>query len=290
MSRYLAPTSDVVFKKIFGNHPHLLKSFLNSLLPLEEGQEIMDLTYLPAEQVPDIPEFKRTIADVLCTDQKGRCFIVEMQIAWVNNFKPRLALEAAKTLTRQIKSGENYCLLQPVYGLGLIATSFDPRPDLWYHHFQLVNTEVNPPDCLDYLHLIFVELPKVPLNSHKRKKLGILWLRFLREINEETRKVAPELLEIPEISEAIQLSEEAAYSLLELKYYESYWDEIRRVNTLVAGGRDEGKAEGKAEALHEVALKMLAKDQSFADIMALTGLTLEALEALEALKNLEKTA
>jgi hypothetical protein len=39
-----------------------------------------------------------------------------------------------------------------------------------------------------------------------RKKLQALWLRFLSEINEDTRVVDPELLEIPEIREAIELS------------------------------------------------------------------------------------
>ena len=30
MSRYLDPKADVVFKKVFGQHPHLLISFHNS--------------------------------------------------------------------------------------------------------------------------------------------------------------------------------------------------------------------------------------------------------------------
>ena len=37
MSRYLDPKTDIVFKKIFGRHPHLLKSFFNAVLPLPEG-------------------------------------------------------------------------------------------------------------------------------------------------------------------------------------------------------------------------------------------------------------
>ena len=77
MSRYLDPKSDVVFKKVFGEHPHILISFLNALLPLPLDRHIVELSYLPSEQVPSIPEFKRTIADVKCKD----CFsaIVESQ-------------------------------------------------------------------------------------------------------------------------------------------------------------------------------------------------------------------
>ena len=36
MSRYLDPKADVVFKKIFGEHPKLLISFLNVTKSMEE--------------------------------------------------------------------------------------------------------------------------------------------------------------------------------------------------------------------------------------------------------------
>jgi len=314
MAKYLAPTSDVVFKKIFGHHPHLMKSFLNALLPLEDGREIVEIEYLPPELVPEIPEFKRTIADVLCKDQEGRHFIVEMQIAWVANFKPRLLHETTKTFSRQLKSGENYDLLQPVYGLGLIGQSFDPNPDQWYHHFKLTDIKKSPHESMDYLHLIFVELPKVPIsfspmNSREVKKLGILWLRFMREINEDTKQVPAELLEIQEISEAVKLSEEIAYSPSELRYYESYWDELRRTNALVQAGEqrgekrglekgieqgiqkgieqgiekgirkgieqgiEEGIEKGLAQGLLQVAEKMLKQSKPVQEIMDMTGLS-----------------
>ena len=79
MSRYLDPKADVVFKKIFGDHPALLISFLNAVLPLASDNIIIEIEYLATEQIPEIPEFKRTIADVKCKDSQGRAFIVEMQ-------------------------------------------------------------------------------------------------------------------------------------------------------------------------------------------------------------------
>ncbi len=72
MARYLDPKTDVVFKKIFGQHPHLLKSFLNAVLPLTADSMIQSLEYLSSEQVPQIPTFKYTVVDVLCRDIKGR--------------------------------------------------------------------------------------------------------------------------------------------------------------------------------------------------------------------------
>ncbi|MDR1543410.1 MAG: Rpn family recombination-promoting nuclease/putative transposase [Prevotellaceae bacterium] len=40
MTRYLDPKNDVVFKKIFGQNPHLLISFLNSQLRFEDNSVI----------------------------------------------------------------------------------------------------------------------------------------------------------------------------------------------------------------------------------------------------------
>ena len=55
MNRYLDPKVDLAFKRVFGEHIHLLKSFLNALLPLPEDALIDSLTYLSPEQVPEIP-------------------------------------------------------------------------------------------------------------------------------------------------------------------------------------------------------------------------------------------
>src|SRR5579871_2184774 len=125
MPRYLDPKSDIVFKKIFGQHPHLLKSFLNAVLPLSEEDFIVNLEYLPSEQVPLIPAFKYTIVDVRCTDKQGRVFIVEMQIQWTTGFMQRMLFNASKAYVSQLQKGEQFHLLKPVYGLGLINTTFE---------------------------------------------------------------------------------------------------------------------------------------------------------------------
>ena len=39
--RYLDPKADLTFKKVFGEHPDLVMSLLNALLPLPEGEEVV---------------------------------------------------------------------------------------------------------------------------------------------------------------------------------------------------------------------------------------------------------
>ena len=284
MARYLDPKADVVFKKVFGEHPHLLKSFLNAVLPLTDDQQIVDLETLPPEQVPDLPILKRTIADVRCKDAKGRHFIVEMQIEWSDSFKQRLLFSAGQAFVKQLKKGEGYRLLEPVYGLGIIADCFDPDKDIWYHHYQLVNIEKPKREVIEHLQLVFIELPKFPIKSKAEKQLRLLWLRFLREIDENTKTVPSELRAVAEISEAIDLSEQAAYTEGELQSYESYWDQISREKTLLSEWHLKGRVEGLAEGLEkkalEIARTMKLSGMSIDQIQKFTGLSKTVIEKL----------
>ena len=121
--KYLDPKNDLTFRKIFGEHPHLLMNFLNSMLPLDAGQEITSLVYLDSEMIPELPGLKRSIVDVQCTDNGGRVFIVEMQMYWTSAFKKRMLFNAGKAYVRQLKGGGKYRELKPVYGLSLVDDS-----------------------------------------------------------------------------------------------------------------------------------------------------------------------
>jgi predicted transposase/invertase (TIGR01784 family) len=75
--KYLDPKNDLILKKIFGEHPDILMSFLNSMLPLPQGQEIVELKYLSPEMIPETYLEKFTSVDVRCKDKLGRQFLVE---------------------------------------------------------------------------------------------------------------------------------------------------------------------------------------------------------------------
>ena len=111
-ARYLDPKNDLVFKRIFGEHANILRSFLNAVLPLPYDALIVELEYLPAEQVPQIPALKNSIVDVRCKDQKGRQFIVEMQVSWTNAFLQRVFFNSSKAyvgvLAQQLQQTSPY--------------------------------------------------------------------------------------------------------------------------------------------------------------------------------------
>ena len=280
MSRYLDPKADVVFKKIFAEHPHLLISFLNAVLPLTPEQHILTVEYLPSELVPRIPGFKSTIVDVRCTDKQGRLFIVEMQIQWTTGFMQRMLFNASKAYIKQLNAGEEYHLLKPVYGLALLASEFDPNPNDWYHHYKIVNVQKPAAEIKD-LQLIFVELPKFKTKNYNQKKLQILWLRFMSELDQTTTAVASELLAVPEIKEAVSITEQAAYSPAELDAYDRFWDAVSTEKTLKAGAYAEGKAEGEQIGIEKIAINMLRDNESLDKISKFTGLSRDNIAKLK---------
>lgn len=202
--KYLDPKADLTFKKVFGEHPELVKSSLNALLPFKsEEEEITSVTYLTPEMVPRTPTRKFSIVDVRCEDALGRQFIVEMHVVWSVEFEQQVLFNDSKAYVKQLKKGEDYALLKPVYSLNLVNEVFEPELDDYYHYYHLVHEE-HTEKVIDGLHLVFVELPKFTPHTFTEKKMQVLWLRYLTEIDEKTKTVPAELLANPEIAKAVR--------------------------------------------------------------------------------------
>ena len=249
--RYLDPKADLTFKRVFGEHPDLVMSFLNALLPLSPGQEVTEIEYLPVELVPDNPLRKNSIVDVRCRDNQGRIFLVEMQMIWSSEFKQRVLFNASKAYVRQLDTGENYELLQPVYSLNLVNDIFElDLDDEFYHYYRLVHTE-HTEKVIEGLHLVFVELPKFTPQNYSDKKMQVLWLRYLTEINERTREVPKEFLANPELKKAVKALEESAFTDAQFAGYEKFWDIISVEKTLFSSAERRGMRKGLEEGMQK---------------------------------------
>ena len=285
--KYLNPRADLTFKRVFGEHPDLVMSLLNALLPLAANQEITEIEYLPSEMVPENPLRKNSIVDVRCKDKQGRQFLVEMQMIWSPEFRQRVLFNASKAYVRQINTGEEYELLQPVYSLNLVNEVFEPELEGYYHHYQMIHVE-NTDKVIEGLQLIFVELPKFTPHTFSEKKMQVLWLRYLTEINEKTREVPEELMANPEVKKAVDALEVSAFTDAQLAGYEKFWDIISVEKTLynsairrgMAEGMEKGKAEGKAEECHLIASNLKQQGIPFKTISQCTGLSIKEIELL----------
>jgi len=278
--KYLDPKNDLIFKKVFGEHPDILMSFLNSMLPLPQGQEIVELEYLSPEMIPETFLEKFTSVDVRCRDNHGRQFLVEMQMNWTTAFKQRVLFNASKAYVTQSEKGLEFKSLKPVYALNLINENYLPLATDYYHHYAVVHLK-DSKEQLHGLEFVFIELDKFRVQNIRDKKLQILWLRFLTEVGEKTEHISPELLEQPEINKAIQYVMEASLSKEEKLRYEKNWDRISSEKTLLTAAKDEGVAigieKGKKQEKLEIAKKLKELGMSAKEIQNITGLNLQEL-------------
>ena len=293
--RYLSPKADLTFKRVFGEHPDLVMSLLNALLPLEADRKITEIEYLPSEMVPENPLRKNSIVDVRCKDAQGRHFLVEMQMLWSPEFKRRVLFNASKAYVRQLDAGIQYHLLQPVYSLNLVNEVFEPELEGFYHHYRMVHVE-NSDRIIDGLQLVFVELPKFIAHTYGEKKMQVLWLRYLTEIDEHTREVPVELMENPDIRQAVSILEESAFTPAQLQGYEDFWDGVSVERTIrtsaenkgrqeghqegLLKGRLEGRLEGRREAECQIAANLKSQQVPFEVIARSTGLSIEEISKL----------
>ena len=247
--KYLNPKADLTFKKVFGEHLNLVKSLLNALLPFDGPEEEIDeIDYLTPELVPDTPLKKLSIVDVRCKDRRGRQFIVEMQMLWSSSFMQRVLFNASKAYVRQLGSSVQYELLQPVYSLSLVNDVFAPELENYYHDYRIVQVE-HTDKVIEGLRFIFVELPKFTPHTFHEKKMQVLWLRYLTEIDDLTENVSPDLLENPDIREALTQIEQSAFNDAQMMGYDEFWDAVRVENTIINDARKKGLKEGMEEGM-----------------------------------------
>lgn len=279
MAKYLDPKSDLTFKKVFGEHKDLLISFLNALLPLQPGKEVVEIEYLPSEMIHINPDKKHSIVDVRCTDNADRQFLVEMQLYWTDAFQKRALLNTCKAYVSPTERGMGYGELKPVYTICLVNDIAFPELKEFYHEFVPTHKQHSDVTIEDF-EMIFIELPKFTPSSVKDKKMMVLWLRFLTEINEHTREISSEFTNDALLSKALSILEESAYTDEELRAIDKYWDMVSCERTLMVASERKGREEGRAEEKIAIAKNLLAMDLPIANIIAATGLSEEEISQI----------
>ena len=242
--------SDLGFKKVFAERPHLLMSLLNNLLPL--SHPIASLEYLSPELTPDQEDGKNTIVDVRCTDTHCRHFIVEMQVSKQAGFVKRVITNMTKVYSRQLSKVDPYILAQPVYSLNLLDHALSNNENKWYHHYTLTEREFHD-DYIDELNLIMVELPKWrKLNTFDLQKPKDRWLMYLSDPNMFSKFLTEkELARYNEISEAIEVLETKNFTPEQIRGYELYIDNMRSYVTNMSEARREGLEKGMGKGLQD---------------------------------------
>ena len=274
--RYLDPKADLTFKKVFGEHPDLVISLLNALLPFQtKEEEIQSVEYLTPFHAPDNLFFNENVVNVKCTNNNGSHFFVQIQTFWAPLFSLHVKPNSSKAYISKLgkRIGMNY--QEPVFSLNLVREIVDADVDNYYHFYDIVQDDLTE-RIIDNFHLVFVELPKFTPHTISEKRMQVLWLRYLTEIDGYMETVPQELLDIPEINKAMEVVEESAYTPEQLLGYDKFWDIIRTENTLYSSGVRQGRAEG----IRQTALNLKSMGLGIADIQKATGLSEEEISDL----------
>jgi len=312
MSRYIDPTTDFGFKKLFGKEANkeIVMSFINDILELQTP--LQDLRFLDKEQLPEIIEYRGGVYDLFCTDQQGKHYIVEMQRSPIAYIKDRMMYHSTFPppfiITKnernggaeQAPKGEVLRVAEPVDAHGKKAKKvpWDFRLDAVYciailgyaldgsttavNYNSIRNDELPHPLFYDKLQFVTVELPlfdeskpEYSLDKHLNK-----WFYFLNYLTDFERM--PEIFKGDEIFEkAFHLAEIANLTPTELSRYRRslkyLWDDYARLTTAEQKGEQKGILKSKLE----VAQALLQKGSEPAFVAEVTGLSMDQIQQLQ---------
>ena len=299
LTKFLDPKNDFLFRRLFGEERHkdLLINFINSILHLEGVDAVQDVTYLKTIQDPDIAAKKQSIVDVLCKDEQGTQFIIEMQVARSPGFEERAQFYASKAYINQMNAGELYKNLKKVIFIAISDFVMFADKQAWKSSHVTLDKKTHEQD-LKAFSFTFIELPKFNKEIHELKSVEEKWVYFFKHghtrSDEELEKfVGSDII----LRKALEVTTQ--YSMTEEEwntYQQSIKHELdnRVIEQLkleeaeekghtkgIKKGIEQGIEQGAENKSREIALKMFKRNRPMEEIIEDTGLSLEALEKIK---------
>jgi len=246
MITFINPKTDFAFKKIFGSpqSKDILISFLNAIL-YDAEPTIQDLTILDPYQAPRIEGIKDSYLDIKAELADQRTVIIEMQVLNVLGFEKRVLYNAAKAFSTQLKTGEDYTLLNPVIALTITDFEMFEHSDQVISCYRLMEKD-NLTEYSDDIELVFVELPKFDKALDGLQDLTDKWLYFLKSAN-ELQAVPDNLNEVTAIHDAFEVARQSKLSPEELEILEKRQMVLHDYRNAVLKAEQKGKADAKTE-------------------------------------------
>ncbi len=242
--------NDVVFRKVFGQHPGVLAGLLNDLLEREGERAIVHIDHLPSEQAPLLPGLKLSILDVRCRERGGAVFVVEMQVLPVTAFLNRVVFNACKAYVGTMERGRHYQTLTDVVAVSICDFTLWPdeardaegkaRVPL-VSRWRMTERASGAHDLGQVLY-VFMELPKlgdaVPDTANER------WATLFTSAPDLTPEGVAHVPLNAAQREALELAREETFTPQERDAIERSHEEVDQVRRTVAA--EAAKAAGKA--------------------------------------------
>ena len=270
--KYLNLLNDKIFKIVFGSpgREDLMIAFLNRVIA---GSKIKTLKYMNTEHWGPAFESRGAFFDLLCEDEAGEKFVVEIQNypqEYYNKrsvyYASRVILDQATEENRKQKSEEKYWnyFFKPVYVVSLLNYRIehdDPslrelktNPYIYRYNFREEETK----ECLkDGTTLIHVELAEFNKTAKELNGEMDKWLYALKNIGKFYER--PESLDGPEMDmlyDSARLTSFGSNDLLNI--HRCLMNENDRImyecqtrERNIREGREEGLKQGREEGLKQ---------------------------------------
>ena len=256
------PFTDWGFKYLFGREERkpILAGFLNLLL--EPEQQITDITYLNTSSIPDREDMKHSIFDVLCKDESGNQYLVEMQMYNTPNLANRLLYYACRLIDQMGQKDSKWDYdIQRVYTICLMDFKIASTDESIRHDYKICDVKTGQLFS-DKLNIITLQIPRIKAkNLDECSELYEKMLYLLKTVKEGMRtkeEIEAEvnaLVKSPDLREMFikMLSITNPESLNEADRM-TYDCTLKRYYNLpgeLEFARNEGREQGKAEGLQE---------------------------------------
>ena len=281
MAKFINPFTDWGFKHIFGRDisKDLLIDFLNGLFAGK--MRITNLNFCNTEQIPETYDDRNVVFDLFCTTDDVEKIIVEMQNRPQTYFIDRAVFYTSRAVSNQAPVGEWDYHLTPVITvcfMNFVAFGKEKggsrgrkkEYDAPFRVDMILADEKTGKRLSDKMHFSFLQLPVFQKEEDECENDFERWIYILN--NMETFQRMPFLAQNAVFRKLAEISDISTLSKEEHKKYDEsikrYRDTMAVINYAVKEGKE------------EVALNMLKRGMSIADIAACTGFTEEELAKL----------
>lgn len=279
-TKYINFLNDWGFKYLFKREERkdLLIKFLNTLLKGEKN--IISIEYQDSDIQSEEEEGRNCSFDIICTDQNGERYIIEMQYTIQKFIMDRSLYYACKLYSRSGKKGRWDYSVKGIISINLLNFELSEEPN-FRSDYEILNRDY-PERKIEKLKLIFLQIPRISDNFENCVSELEQWIYLLKNITTMEYKsigaLKEEFQKILDLAKASALtdSEKAAYEESE-KHYRDY---VNTISYAEEKGIERGRTEGKAEEKLAVAKAMKTKGLDVNIIAECTGLSIKEIEKL----------
>lgn len=296
------PKIDIAFKRCLGTpqYKDATIGLLNAFIP---GRKIIDVKFDNVEFPRETEEKKTIYIDIICTDDMGRHFIVEMQRSGQPFFMQRMSFYASRVITTlDVDKGDMAYMVKPCYVIAFLdfdmaeSIGMPEMKDKQSLHFVTSyvdgDTVVQHQGSPEFYYFDLTKFRKTVAESENEKEI---WLSLLNE--------SQDMLDVPQ-----SLTDNKSFAAFfeglrhvnftkedTLEYFKHMTDEMcwqaalkfreeKGEKTGLEKGRQEGEKTGleKGEQIGRIKMAKALKEKGYpvSDIAEVSGLSIEEIQNL----------